>query len=71
MLTKDLVIFGVSGAMPCEPLRRGEEVRATALAAAVGYLAIEATDPRFNLRRRQRNEFDTAPVVNSLAISQV
>ena len=71
MLTKDLVIFGVSGAMPRESLRCSKELRATALAPAVGYLAIEATDPRFNLRRREHNEFDTAPVMNSLAVTLV
>ena len=71
MLTKDLVIFGVSCAMPCESLRRGKELRATALAPAVGYLAIEATDPRFHLRGREHNKFDTAPVMNSLAVMLV
>ncbi len=71
MLTKDLMIFGVSGAMPHEPLRSGKELRATALAAAVDYFAIEATNPRLNLRRRERNEFDTASVMNSLAVTLV
>ena len=49
MFTKDLVILWVSGAMPRESLRRSEELRATALAAAIGYSAIKATDPGFNL----------------------
>lgn len=71
MLTKNLVILWVSSAMPRESLWCGEELCATALAAAFGHLAIKATDPRFNQRWRQRNELDTAPVVNSLAVTQV
>lgn len=71
MLTKDLVILWVSGAMPCEPLRCGEELRATALAAAFGYLAIKTTDPGFNLRRRKLNDLDTTPVMNGLAVTQI
>jgi hypothetical protein len=49
MLTKYLVILWVSGAMPLESFQCCEELRATALAAAVGYSAIKATDPGFNL----------------------
>ena len=71
MLAKDLVILWVSGAMPPESLWRGEELRATALAAAFDDLAVKATDPSFNPRRRTCNELDTAPVMNSLTVTQV
>ena len=71
MLAKNLVILWVPGAMPLESLWRGEELRATALAAALDDLAIKATDPSFNLRKRTCNELDTAPVVNSFAVTQV
>jgi hypothetical protein len=71
MLTKDLVILWVSGTLPRELLRCGEEVRTTALAAAFGHLPIKATNPGFHLRRRGRNELDAAPIVNRLAVAEV
>src|SRR5581483_2971631 len=49
MLTKDLVILWISSTMPAEPLRGSEELCATTLTPAFGYLAIKATDPGFNL----------------------
>lgn len=71
MFTENLMIFGITGAMPSEAFWSSGQLGAAALTPSFGHTAAESSHPSFNLIRLRTNNLDRIALIDGLTITQV
>jgi hypothetical protein len=71
VLAENLVVLGITGAVPLQAITSHKQPCAAALASALGHAAVEPTNPGFGMQGTSLDELDTAPVMDGFAVAKV